>query len=74
MVPLLTSYFVASGPSGRVGPHASTGELVEVQTRRAGDLGVFTLDAVVEFVADGRVLVGEEAVTAWAHSPRLRWF
>jgi hypothetical protein len=63
---LVGDVLVASLSSSRIRPDAGSGELVEVQTGGAGDLGVFSLDAVVELVANGGLGVGEEAVTSGA--------
>lgn len=58
---------VASLSAKRIGPYASTGVLVKVQSSGALDFDGFSFNAVVEDVADGGVRVGEETVAARAH-------
>lgn len=65
---------IAALSASCIRPDAGARVLIEVETSCALDFGCFTLDAVVEDVADCRVGVGEETVAAWALLVGLWWF
>lgn len=55
-----------------VGPHASTGVLVEVKAGGTFDFSGITLDTVEEHVTDGSIGVSEETVATGALVVGLR--
>lgn len=65
---------IATLTAGIIRPDARARVLVEVQPSGAGDFVSFTLNAVVEHVADGRIRMSEESVASWAQVVAAWWF
>lgn len=71
---VLTGGFFASLSAGGVRPHAGTRKFVKMQSVGARGLRVVTFDAIVEFVANGGIFVGEKSISTRTRSFGLRRF